>query len=241
MAQSSRSITNLLYEHRRLLKQRNAGLALESLASLAVMEVWTQAFVDASAQLVEKRSAFLRDLAPLVQEEYAYVTGAAEEIGLRYLPDHVDDQEPLSVAEQLLRTSERLGVAERMRQRTLFGPQKDEVSFLLNRRVVRESASQGQHKSLLVALKLAEARLMFERSGERPVMLLDDVFSELDANRASRVLVRVLDIGLQCLITTTDGLGVLRHVQEHVTDNVVCVQVPEDVHQMGDVDSRVAA
>lgn len=96
----------------------------------------------------------------------------------------------------------------------MFGPQKDEVAFLINGGLVRETASQGQHKSLLVALKLAECVLLHERCNERPVVLLDDVFSELDRDRCARVLERVLLMGMQCFVTTTDGDNVMRVMRE---------------------------
>jgi DNA replication and repair protein RecF len=239
MAQSSRAATDLLFDHRRLLKQRNAGLSAEPPTSPSIMDVWTQAFIDASVQLVERRSGFIAQLAPLVREEYALVSGGAEDVQVVYQPDHVELGEEFvasAVADQLRRTADRLSVAERARGTSLFGPQKDEIQFQINGRSVRESASQGQHKSLLVALKLAEARLVFERRGERPVVLLDDVFSELDEQRARRVLDRILELGLQCLVTTTDGDRVLEHVRQRAPGGAVCVRVPADVMQ-----ERVAA
>jgi len=165
---------------------------------------WTNEFIAISASLIARRAAFVRDLAPIVEEEYAIVSGQAEQIEIVYQPDHVD----LSAGDvegQLQRTAERLAHAEQARQLTLFGPQKDDLTFLINGGLVKETASQGQHKSLMVALKLAEARLLMDRRHERPIMLLDDVFSELDAERSARVLDRILDMGMQCFVTTTDG------------------------------------
>ncbi len=239
MAQSSRSVSELLFEHRRLLKQRNAGLAADPPVGNDVLEVWTTAFVEASARLVERRRDFIADLTPLVREEYAGVAGDRERIDLVYEADNVADGSG-SVMEQLAQAAHRLASAERVRATTLFGPQKDEIHCLLNGRSVRECASQGQHKSLLVALKLAEARLVYERRNERPVVLLDDVFSELDEQRASRVLARVAELGLQCLVTTTDGERVLQHVQQHLANGVACVQVPADVETLGE-NTKVAA
>lgn len=229
MAQTSRRVTDVLYEHRRLLKQRNALLAEEVHGDKQLLEVVTQQFVATSAELVERRNAFLADLQPLVAEEYRGVAGESEQVTLRYEPDHVDYSSSQTVVDQLSVASNQLVVAEQHRKRTLFGPQKDEVVFELNGRSVRECASQGQHKSLLVALKLAEARIMQERRNERPVILLDDVFSELDSQRAARVLARMVDLGLQCLVTTTDGESVYNHALKNGATQVVCVAVPGDV------------
>ncbi len=215
MAQSSKTVTGLLYELKRVLKQRNALLqSVSSEQRTASSQVpgtwhmalgtWTSEFITISAALIARRAAFIADLAPIVQEEYARVSGEAEKIDIVYQPDHVD----LAMGDivgQLQATAERLATAERAREVTLFGPQKDEITFLINGGLVRETASQGQHKSLLVALKLAEARLLMERRHERPIMLLDDVFSELDADRSAHVLDRILEMGMQCFVTTTDG------------------------------------
>jgi len=219
MAQSSRSITDLLYEHRRTLKQRNAALGNREWGmgnapqqassdspfpiSHSPWEIWTSQFISLSVDLVKRRAAFLAELEPLVQEEYAKVAGVAEEIAIRYEPDHIDLQ-GADLALQFERTADRLSEAERIRGVTLFGPQKDEIAFLLNGRLVRETASQGQHKSLLIALKLAECRMLVERRRERPVVLLDDVFAELDQQRSERVLTRIRELGMQCLVTTTE-------------------------------------
>jgi DNA replication and repair protein RecF len=105
-------------------------------------------------------------------------------------------------------TAARLRQAELRRGTTLFGPQKDEVDLLINDGLVRETASQGQHKSLLVALKLAECDVLHRARNERPVVLLDDVFSELDRTRIERVMQGVLAMGMQCFVTTTEGDGI---------------------------------
>lgn len=229
MAQSSKRVTELLYEHKRLLKQRNAVLAREIPSTTELDEVLLQSFIDVSATLIEKRQAFLEELWPLVQAEYASVSGSKEELRIQYQPDAVNLDDPTPIREQLQQTALRLAQVERIRERTMFGPQKDEVEFTLNGRLAREHASQGQHKSLLVALKLAEAQLMQQKRRERPIVLLDDVFSELDASRASSVLARIVHLGLQCIITTTDGDGVYRHAVDHGASDVVCITVPDDV------------
>ena len=203
MAQSSRSITDLLFEHRRTLKQRNSLLAEKRSSNDEQRVLWTKQFIGLSVDLVKRRTQFLDELEPLVQEEYTKVAGVDESITIEYVPDHIDLQ-GADLTLQFERTADRLSEAELARGVTLFGPQKDEIAFLLNGRLVRETASQGQHKSLLIALKLAECRMLLERRRERPVVLLDDVFAELDQQRSERVLTRIRELGMQCLVTTTE-------------------------------------
>lgn len=207
MAQAHARYRDLLYEVRRLLKQRNAVLAMQ--ADDGTLTTWTQAFVACSAEIIVRRHAFLQALAPNVCQAYHMVSDGEEDIGLRYRPDTVqelgDTVDVADVARQLANAAERLRPVELRRGTTMFGPQKDDVDFMINGGLVRETASQGQHKSFLVALKLAECGVLTAQRSERPVVLLDDVFSELDRQRIERVMHGVLAMGMQCFVTTTEG------------------------------------
>ena len=224
MAQSSKRFTELLYEHRRLLKQRNAALQAGAFmhGDGEELDVWTEQFVLVSAEVVERRNRFLADVMPIVCSAYEAVSGSAETINIVYQPDVASHGtlatdtllSSSSVAEAYRAAARMLRPREMARESTLFGPQKDEIAFMINGGLVRETASQGQHKSLLVALKLAECELLHERCNERPVVLLDDVFSELDRDRCARVLERVLAMGMQCFVTTTEGETVLKLMKE---------------------------
>ncbi|MFM8771368.1 MAG: DNA replication/repair protein RecF [Candidatus Kapaibacterium sp.] len=223
MAQSSRRVTELLFEHRRLFKHRNAVLSAmaEGRASEQDLEIWTEQFIDVGAEIVARRAQFLRDVTPRIRESYSSVSGGMEEIDVVYQPDvmdHVSDTNINSaeaVAESYRKIARTLRSREIARQSTMFGPQKDDVALFINGGLVRETASQGQHKSLLVALKIAESQILQEYSNERPVVLLDDVFSELDADRCRRVLDHVIAMNMQCFVTTTDG-----HQVRSVLDSV---------------------
>ena len=94
---------------------------------------------------------------------------------------------------------------------TLAGPHRDDLRLTINGMDVQRFASQGQHKTLLVALKIAEYSYMRERHNETPVLLLDDVFSELDAGRVHRILACAGGLG-QVMITTTEGTAFHRSV-----------------------------
>ncbi len=223
MAQSSRRVTELLFEHRRLFKHRNAVLSAmaEGRASEQDLEIWTEQFITVGAEIVARRAQFLRDVTPRIRESYSSVSGGMEEIDVVYQPDVMDNAPETdinsadAVADAYRAIARTLRSREIGRQSTMFGPQKDEVALFINGGLVRETASQGQHKSLLVALKIAESQILQEYSNERPVVLLDDVFSELDADRCRRVLDHVIAMNMQCFVTTTDG-----HQVRSVLDSV---------------------
>lgn len=209
MAQASRRTTDLLFELRRILKQRNAMLDAVDVDETQ-LTLWTEAFITVSAELASRRARFLKTLLPLIQQSYEQVSGKAEEIDVVYEPDGLENVDVAtetvdSIAAALRETASRLAFRERQRRSTLFGAQRDELSLRIDGGIVKESASQGQHKSFLVALKLAECTILHDVRGERPVVLLDDVFSELDRSRCERTMELVLAMGMQCFVTTTEG------------------------------------
>lgn len=215
MAQSSRRYAELLFEHRRLLKHRNALLQLVAAgqASVQDLDVWTDQFITVSAEIVERRAVFIREFTPRIEAVYATISSERERIDVVYEPDGLEVDSggaytAAEIAQQYKTLAQTLRAREIARETTMFGPQKDEILFRINDGLVRETASQGQHKSLLIALKIAECELLHERCNERPVVLLDDVFSELDNERSMRVLESIIRMGMQCFVTTTNGAEV---------------------------------
>jgi DNA replication and repair protein RecF len=113
------------------------------------------------------------------------------------------------IKERMLEEMDRLRAQEYARGLSLVGPQRDDINFFINGTNARSFASQGQQRSIALALKLAEVDVIKEISGDDPLLLLDDVFSELDDERRERLLL-LCDVTAQNFITTTD----LRFVPE---------------------------
>jgi DNA replication and repair protein RecF len=195
-------------EYRRILKQRNRVLADARVRGAGVdglIEPWDVSLVRHGSVIVEKRRAFVGEFAAYMERAYQDLVGEIERPGIAYvsscLPPGAAGREEIEkfVSARLEERREE----ELRRGVTLVGPHRDDVEFAINGVPVPQFASQGQHKTLLVALKVAEFHFVSERSGERPMFLLDDVFSELDSRRASRILALVSGLG-QTVITTTD-------------------------------------
>ena len=153
----------------------------------------------------------MAQLADAAAAAYARLSGEREQLDLSYVPRFHDSWPPARIAAATV-----TDVAEVLRDRldananrdigaglTLVGPHRDDLTLLLGGEAAASFASRGQQRTLALALRLAESRLLFERSGERPVLLLDDVLSELDAARRESVL-RSLDAD-QVLITSADA------------------------------------
>jgi len=183
----------------RIVRQRNvllrqAGGRLDSEAE-ATLQVWDAQLVEAGTRLVEGRLAVLGALAPLVAHRYAQLTTVDAGVQMRYEAPWRE----LGLAEALAasrRDEVRRGV-------TLVGPHRDDLVVILDRRPARTHASQGEQRSLALALRLGGHALAVERNDRVPLVLLDDVFSELDEARAE-ALVSILPQG-QTLLTTATG------------------------------------
>jgi DNA replication and repair protein RecF len=154
---------------------------------------------------VHRRRIFLEEFEAFVKREYRLLAGESEEPAIAYATfAHKEEGESVEeIALQYRRGLERSRGEEIRRGISLLGPHRDEMQLTLNGNSLQQFASQGQHKTFLIALKLAEFLYMRERGGEAPLLLLDDVFSELDQHRAERILRRIGDLG-QSIITATD-------------------------------------
>jgi DNA replication and repair protein RecF len=188
-------------EMARILRHRNALLRSGSTEELGI---WTERFSATSAALVERRLAFIDELNPLLALHYSELAGG-DRAEIRYVSSWSkghEDYGPAS-AEGLLKALAGREREERLKQTTLIGPHRDEVSFLLNGRPLRHHASQGEQRSFVIALKMAEIELVRRKRGEPPVLLLDDLTSELDPTRNRNLFDYLKRMELQVFITTT--------------------------------------
>jgi DNA replication and repair protein RecF len=209
IAQASKLYLEDLLEYRRVLRQRNK-LLFDAKVSRSdysdLLEPWDFELIDRGAKITHRRGEFLRELHPVVCESYSQIAGRAEDPTIQYQPsvacegDTTEEELKKVFAVELKRRAgeeKRLGL-------TLVGPHRDEFALAINNLGVRSHASQGQHKTFLIALKIAEFLYLQGKRNERPVLLLDDVFTELDGNRTGRLLSLTESMG-QVFITATSG------------------------------------
>ena len=198
-----------LLRYRHVLEQRNALLRQLRAGSggAAALDGFTRELVVSGARIQVARAELVRALVPHGREALAQI-GGGEELGLRYLPDGGMDPDADGAAaeEALSGTLARRREEETARGATLAGPHRDDLELLIGGRPARSAASQGQQRSLVLALKLAEVRHIATRAGVMPVLLLDDVLSELDPGRRRDLLAQLAAAGLQTLITSSEPL-----------------------------------
>ena len=154
---------------------------------------------------MSERSRFLSQFLEYFQPVYKQL-GLGEMPGFSYcssIGKHVPETTEEELANAMMHRFKDIEAQEMYRKQTLLGPHRDDIVFLLNGVEVKKYASQGQLRTFLIAVKLALQRFISGMSGEKPLFLLDDLFSELDRKRVEKVL-ELLDGSGQSIITSTD-------------------------------------
>lgn len=195
-------------EYNRALQQRASLLkdAAYHAALLDSLAVWDETLARLGSAVVHARIGYLKRLSALAQEFYRGISGKKEQISLSYLgaPDQQECEISRAKLEELL--LERLKASRGEDLKTGFtsvGPHRDDLEILINSVSARQYGSQGQQRSAVLALKLAECEMIAQVTGEQPVVLLDDVMSELDSGRREYLLNRLT--GRQVFITCCDA------------------------------------
>ena len=197
----------------RVLKSRNA-LLRTGRAAPPLMETYDEELARTGARVVLRRRALVADLAPRVAMLFKALHGDLT-VELRYESDAqveaAGDEGAVRMA--LLQGLARHRAVDERRRFTGFGPHTDDLAIRLSGRLAREHASQGQLRSLVLALKLAELANVEQRRGDAPVLLLDDVPSELDSERRRFLFEMIASLSCQTLISVADRDVIPPHVR----------------------------
>lgn len=207
---------HILQQYNQVLRQRNAFLKKirvlraegrfdESLSKDfdSQLALWDAQLATTGSRVTRRRARVLERLAPLAAAWHATISGSTEMLAVTYAPNvSLDKDDPEGVQQAFLEKIQQRRLPEQVHGTTLVGPHRDEVDFAINQTPARSYGSQGQQRTLVLALKLAELKLIEEVVGEPPLLLLDDVLAELDLNRQNQLLEAIQD-RFQTLITTT--------------------------------------
>ena len=213
LCQSDKNYFELLIRYQHVLQQRNAWLKLHFTSAAPPwqeLEFYNQTLSQDAQYLHKSRWAFIEQFQKPLAYYYAMMSGGSEMIGLHYHSSLND--KPLSLLlEQNLQHDLRL-------QRTVYGIHRDELEFLLEGQSLKNFGSQGQKKSFLFALKLAQYDFLTECCGQKPILLLDDVFEKLDQGRMESLLGIIRDEKFgQVILTDTHAERVLSSFGGHQT------------------------
>ena len=184
----------------RTLNQRNALLReIAKNPSLApTLEMWDEQLAQCGAQIAENRREAVERLGQFAAQAHSDLTGGRETLALRYL-SQADEANP---REALLRRLHAARAEDLRRMSTSVGIHRDDILITIDGREARTFASQGQQRSAVLALKLAQLELCLAERGEAPILMLDDVMSELDPQRRRQLIERIDRV--QTFVTCTD-------------------------------------
>lgn len=207
MSQLDKSYLQYLIQYNRLIGERN-----NLLKQIAVfpqlketLDGWDEQIIETGIQIIKKRENFISLIDQMMEEIHGKLTGNREKIQVFYEKNSTIE----NFRDNLYSRRER-DIRAGM---TSIGPHRDDIAFQINGTDIRKFGSQGQQRTAALALKLSEIRLIQQISGEKPVLLLDDVLSELDNHRQNYLLESISDI--QTLISCT-GLDDFVHSRIHL-------------------------
>ena len=172
-----------LIQYQKIINQRNALLkyfALNHVFENDTLTIYNEQLNALGQAIFEKRKQFLNDFIPIFNTYHQEITNSAETVQLVYQSD-LFENDTLTLLEQNLSK-------DRALQYTSVGVHKDDLSFEIDHHPIKKFGSQGQQKSFLIALKLAQFDFVKKQSGEKPILLFDDIFDKLDEFRVSKII-----------------------------------------------------
>jgi DNA replication and repair protein RecF len=197
ISQLDRAYLASMMRYNTVLAERNKFL--KSSSDEAMLQIYDMQLAEHGTRVYERRKEIIERMQPMVAEYYSTLSEDREQVEMEYR----SELEQMPLTEVLLRNRER----DIVNQFTTAGVHRDDIIFRIGGYPLRKYGSQGQQKSFLIALKLAQYRLLAEATGEKPILLLDDLFDKLDLGRVEKLLALVGgdDFG-QILITDCNKL-----------------------------------
>ena len=182
------SYLHLLIQYQKTLAQRNALLKYFSLNhtfDADNLSIYNEQLSNSGQLIFEKRKQFLNDFIPIFEKHHTNISGGNEKVALKY-ESQLFEKDLMSLLEESLQK-------DRIIQYTSAGIHKDDLVFEIDGFPIKKFGSQGQQKSFLIALKLAQFEFMKKQSGELPILLFDDIFDKLDETRVQKIVTMVND------------------------------------------------
>ncbi len=220
ISQYDKSYLDNLVNYNRLLSQRNALLkqsAQYGRLDTDTLEIFDEQLSPIGDAIHLVRKSFINSLVPVFREFYTFISGGKEQTDIIY-ESHLDKA---NMATLLAGSRER----DRAAQFTTVGIHKDDLELLIGGKHVKKYASQGQQKSILVALKLAQFDFMRDRLQSKPLLLLDDIFDKLDDSRVARLMELVSDDHFGQLFISDTHPERIRAIFEQIGRHIRCFRV----------------
>ena len=180
ISQYNNQYLNALMKYNHALKQRNALLKDETMMDATLFEIWEEQMVLHGNYIFSERKQFVERFIPMFQQIYSFISEDKEQVGLVY-KSQLDEAD---LAEKLSKNRER----DRIIGFSMNGIHKDELEMSLADHPMKRVGSQGQNKTYLISLKLAQFNFLKQTHGVNPILLLDDIFDKLDEKRVTKIV-----------------------------------------------------
>lgn len=202
---SKRYLDDLMY-YNKVLNQRNRLIKQikENNAQVSMLTIWNEQLAHYGSAVIKRRLNYLNQLNQVATEVHAQISDQRESIKLSY-ETSFDTVEADNIENQLLKQLTNAQTRDIKYGYTTTGPHKDDIKITIDQRDARKYASQGQQRSIALSMKMSEIRIIESTIKEKPILLLDDVMSELDAHRQTTLIKMIKDT--QTVLTTTDLNG----------------------------------
>ena len=180
ISQYNKNYLNQLLQYNNALKQRNALLKIETPIDDSLIDIWEDQMALYGTYIYEQRKLFIYEFVPIFQSFYSYISGGNETITLSYHSQHQEHD----IKNRMNATRDR----DRLLGYSTQGIHKDELEMQLDGYPIKRVGSQGQNKTYLISLKLAQFDFLKRTHNLSPLLLLDDIFDKLDSNRVKKIV-----------------------------------------------------
>ena len=223
LSQISKVYLNTYNEYNKLLKTRNEYLKLllsNSIADKKYLDVITDKLIDKAIIIYKNRKEFIDKINKSINDNYESITND-KNLYIKYIPNiDIEKFDDENISKVLKNKYESRYQKELNYGMTLYGPHRDDFEFILNEENLKYFGSQGQQKTAIISFKLAEIPIFKEYCNTKPVLLLDDIFSELDVKKINKLL-KLISNDIQTIVTTTD----LRRINKRYLEKSIIYEV----------------
>lgn len=212
LSQIYKKYFSYLQDYHRIVQQRNTILSnwkISGVRKLSIIDPWDQRLAEIGSKIIEYRNQFTISFSEVLKNIYSELVIKREELTLTYRPNiffnKIDEIQSFFL-NRLKQTRDK----EIRRGTSLTGPHRDDFVFNVNGQELRKFGSRGQHKTVLISLAIAQFDLIKEKTLEVPIMLIDDLYSEIDSERKAKIVENLNNMG-QVFITATESQNHIKH------------------------------
>ena len=225
LSQMSRKYLKIYNEYNKLLKTRNEYLKIlfqNSIADQTYLDIITDKLIEKAIFIYQERKRFLDQINQNI-DNYFYKIFGDRGLMIEYLPNiDLDNYEDEVIRKKMKYIFKKNYMKELNYGMTLYGPHRDDFLFKYQNQDLKYSGSQGQQRLAVICFKIAEIPIFKENSQYYPVLLLDDIFSELDIKKRNKLLKLITNNDVQCILTTTDIKNISKsYIEKSFVFNVI--------------------